>query len=324
MTSVKLTKRRQLLQLCMLLAAATPGFGQCRPVRGQVIKAGDLAPVDPLLALLPSETFVAFAPTPGVRRVLTARETDLVARSSGMAFANVGSRPDEICFEVPVTAIDEAGIRAAMLSSLPVGAQLDITELPKELAPDGEIRFPLSGLEPPRPGLAQVWRGYVEYAGSRRSVLTARVRVTTEVQSIVTLVDLPASEPIPASALRILSNETSNPADFTRTPVDLVIEHYAGRAPGIRIHAGSAVQLSQLSEPPLVRQGDVVRIEVRSGPARLVFSGIAQQSGRRDALSLFRNPDSGKLFRARVQSPSLATVVVKGAGETGSREFEGL
>lgn len=198
-----------------------------------------------------------------------------------------------------------------MVTVLPANATLTIVAAPSEAAPSGEIRFPLAGLDAMSPvEPARTWRGYVVYGGNRRFSLTARVRVSAEIRSLIAARDLPAGEALTEGSLAVVSRTSSNPADFRISKGDIAVSHFLGLAPKFRIPQGSEVRQDQLGNPPLIRAGDSIRVEVRNGRTRLGFHAIAMESAHRNELSLFRNPDSGKVFRARVQSESLALVVI--------------
>jgi flagella basal body P-ring formation protein FlgA len=59
---------------------------------------------------------------------------------------------------------------------------------------------------------------------------------------------------------------------------------------------------SMLVSPREVERGDKVTVEVSSGSARLSFDGTAQSPGRAGESILIRNPESGRLFHARVEA----------------------
>jgi hypothetical protein len=57
-----------------------------------------------------------------------------------------------------------------------------------------------------------------------------------------------------------------------------------------------------------VERGDKIAIEVSSGAARLTFDATAESSGRAGDSIMVRNPESGRLFRAKVEGKGRASV----------------
>jgi flagella basal body P-ring formation protein FlgA len=66
------------------------------------------------------------------------------------------------------------------------------------------------------------------------------------------------------------------------------------------IPAGAAIERQWLDVPADVVRGERVRVEIRSGRARVILEGQAQSSGRRGELVGVRNPANGKILRATV------------------------
>src|SRR5258708_22167187 len=64
---------------------------------------------------------------------------------------------------------------------------------------------------------------------------------------------------------------------------------------------------SQLG-PPEVKRGDSVLVEVAIGAARLSFQAPAESSGHISEMIVVRNPENGKLFRARVEAVGKVSV----------------
>jgi hypothetical protein len=76
------------------------------------------------------------------------------------------------------------------------------------------------------------------------------------------------------------------------------------RAPGAVRSRPARNQLS----PPEVKRGDNVLVEVAVGTARLSFQAPAESSGHISEMIVVRNPENGKLFRARVEGPGKVSV----------------
>src|SRR5207302_7997136 len=128
-------------------------------------------------------TTLALAPAPGVQRILHLSELRAMAARLG-----VTPSPDkEICFIRPVTAPDPARLLAAMQKQLP-GAKIEILEFRRQPVPQGEMEFPIAGLRQ-APG-GGYWNGFVTYAGSRRFVLWAKVKVLASAPRVIAVESL--------------------------------------------------------------------------------------------------------------------------------------
>ena len=193
-----------------------------------------------------------------------------------------------------------------MQDSLPEGATVRVHGVDQTEVPAGDIRFPISGLEAPgTPDRSQLWRGFVLYAENRRAPVWAQVELAVPVKSVVALTDLPAEIAIDPSALRLVTAQTSAPAEFSGNGMASSVEEVAGRAPRVAVKAGTRIRRADLIEPPAVRRGGSIRVEVRSGTARLHFYALADAPARVGETVELRNPLSGKLFKARIESPSM-------------------
>ena len=78
------------------------------------------------------------------------------------------------------------------------------------------------------------------------------------------------------------------------------------------LQAGSPVPLGLLVESFAVQRGDAVRVEVRSGPARLHFEAVAEAPAREGDTIELHNPLNGRTFRARLAAGQQAVLVVGG------------
>jgi flagella basal body P-ring formation protein FlgA len=266
----------------------------CMPVGGDRILGRDLALADPRFSLVPASFTVAFAPVPGMQRVFAPAELARIARAHGI----VMSAPPELCFEVALRQVRDEEFSAAMRRSLPPGAEVTLVDRSKTEVPPGDLIFPPGALDPsqtPNQNV-QVWRGYVRYTETRKFAVWARVSVTQKLTAVVAGKDLALNVPIDAAALRV---ETwSGP--LLREPVALRMEDVLGRILKRPVKAGAVIPLALLEEPPVVRRGEAVKVEVLCGPARLQLDAVAEREGRAGEIVELRNPASGKIFRARL------------------------
>jgi flagella basal body P-ring formation protein FlgA len=260
------------------------------------ITLGDLAPAFGAPFAAAAETAVAFAPEPGVRRVFRPAELARIASRYGERAA-----PErEICFERPLARPDAGAVLAAMKISLP-DAAIELVEQSRNPAPEGRLEFPLSGLR--RGAGGGLWMGTVRYGLNRRFPVWARVRIRLRSMRVVAAADLKAGEAPAAAQLRL--EESDELAD---SPLAASIEEAAGRVLRRTVRAGTAIRRAWLEPARDVNRGDTVRVEVRSGAARLVTEARAEGSGSASQMVLVRNPLSKKCFRARVEGKGRVSV----------------
>jgi flagella basal body P-ring formation protein FlgA len=287
---------KSLLILPALLAAGASGA--CLPVQGDQILGRDLALADRQFSALPATLQIGYAPAPGSVRVFAAAELQRIARTNAIALTG----PGEVCFEIPVHTPAEEEFAGAMRQSLPKDAALRIVEIGRVAIPAGRIDFPLSGLEPLAAGNAgyQLWRGAVQYTGTRRVAIWARVEIGVTYKTLIARRDLSADTPLDPSALRV---ETKT-GPLRRAPAASSVEDVAGHVLRRAVKTGEEIPLSLLREAPAVRRGDSVKVEVQSGMAVLRFDAIALAAAGAGEVTELRNPLSGKVFRARITGGS--------------------
>ncbi len=283
-------------------------FAGCLPVTGSRILGRDLALADPRFTALPATLTIGFAPEPGAQRTYAASELQRLARANGIPVAGYA----DICFALPMRHLTEEDATIAMRRSLPAEAILKILELANFDVPVGLLEFPVEGLEPAAPASrgAQLWRGHVKYAETRRMSVWARVEVTAEVTAVVAAKDLPPDVAIGASSLRIETRK----GPLERAMSATRIEDVQGRMPMRALKAGSVIPLVILADAPTVRKGDPVTVIVQSGLARVRFEAIAETAARDGDMIELRNPINGKTFKARLD-PGPKVLVVIGAGQ---------
>jgi flagella basal body P-ring formation protein FlgA len=274
---------------------------RCQPVSGDRIRGADLAAAAPALSTLPADLVVGFAPEPGARRVFASPELMRIALGAGIREAS-GLEP--VCFERAVAALEPSAVEAAMHRALEdSGANIEIVELSKFPAPAGEIVFPRTALNEPASGDSAVWNGYVSYA-SGHFPIWARVRVLVERKQVVALVPLRPGRAILASEV-----EVQEAAEFPKrtSPLDS-LDRVVGRIPRRSIAAGAPILPTAIDEPNDVSPGETTVVEVRSGSATVTIEAEAASAGRRGDMVSFRNPVSGKVFRARVEDKGRASI----------------
>ncbi len=270
----------------------------CGSVAGPRITAGDLAKAEPLPAPADPSAVVGYSPTPGIQRIMHAGEVrQLLAH---FEIAPAGELTDA-CFERPLSDLTATAVTAAMRQTLGPEPRLEVTDLSGFRIPAGELIFPLEELGPPPIAL---WRGYVLYDGNKRFRVWAHVKIHTTVKRLIALEDLKPGAPIKLRQVAFQSVEEF-PQKRT-TPVSL--DHLEGSLPRRFIPANSPVWSDSIDPPLDITKGDHVSVTVNSGLATISVDAEAVSSGRcGDPINL-KNLESGKVFRARIDSPGQAVL----------------
>ena len=278
----------------MTPALAIAAMAACHLVDGNRIQGRDLAAASPAFAAVSADAEIGYAPLPGARRVVeTAELLRLAAR-----FSVDATGAPAICFERRTAEPDPDKMMQAMRASLEApDARIEIVEYLRRPAPQGDFDFPSGGLMPPATGRdTALWNGSVRYDG-RRFPIWVRVRIAVREQAVVAVEPLKPGRVIEAADVKLEQIETFP----RRRPMAAQLEAVVGRVPRRAISAGSPISPDALDEPLQVAKGDTVQVEVRSGAAVLRLEARAESAGRRGQTIPVRNPDSGKIFRARVQ-----------------------
>ncbi|MBV9267804.1 MAG: flagellar basal body P-ring formation protein FlgA [Acidobacteriaceae bacterium] len=270
----------------------------CLPVSGPNITARDLAKAVPAFTSADPDASIGYSPAPGVERVMHPGEVRQIAAR----FNYDGALPsNDICFERPVAPLTADAASKAMHQTLGADAHIEIVELSRFPAPAGELVFRREDLGTPPVAL---WHGYVIYDGDKRFPVWARVKISVQTTRLIALEELKPGVPI-----KVMQVSLQKVEEFPQrrvTPVS--IEQVEGALPRRFISANSPIWTDAIEPPDDIMKGDRVSVVVRSGLAQLAFDAEAQSSGRRGDFVSFKNPESGKLFRARVEGPDKAGV----------------
>jgi flagellar basal body P-ring formation protein FlgA len=280
----------------MIPLAALAIAAGCLPVEAPEdrITAADLARALPEWRQVAPGEAIGLAPVPGVVRILRVAELRRLATRFNLA----PDAPSDLCFQRPVAAIPPERMLAVMRRRLPE-ARIEILESSRVPAPAGELDFPPAGL---RPGY---WFGHVTYGAGHKFVVWARVDVKVPIQRITASADLKPGEPIQPAQLRI---ETRDEVPSSRPDPGPSLDDLAGRLPRRPIRAGTVVRKEWLDAPKLVQKGEMVKVEVVRGGAKLEAEGLAESSGALGEIISVQNLNSKRRFRARVESPGRVSV----------------
>jgi flagella basal body P-ring formation protein FlgA len=281
--------------LFMLLAALAPAVVQageaapeCWPVSGARILAGDIARAVPVFSGISPELALGYAPAPGARRTYGAAELARLARRYGL----VVEPAMEACFVRRLETLTLERVAAALRAALPA-ARIEVVEFSRQPIPPGELRFPVAGLQAEQAkGSPLLWRGMVCAPGQDDFPVWAKARIEVSGNRVTAAVDLAPGQAIERGQLR--------EEPYTGPPGLPELSQIVGQAPRRPIPAGAAIERQWLEAPSEVVRGERVRVEIRSGRARVILEGLAQSSGRRGDVIGIRNPDNGKILRATV------------------------
>lgn len=270
----------------------------CIAVSGPNITAGDMAKAVPAFVPADPTAFVSYAPQPGVQRVMHPAEAK--ALLSRLKF-DVDAVPADLCFERPAKLLQADAVQAAMHRTLGADAKIEIVELSRFPTPDGELVFPRDTLGGPP---VAIWNGYVRYDGVKKFPVWARVKVSVKTTCLVATEEL---RPGVAIHPWQLTTETVEGFPDRRLAVS-DIGKLDGALPRRFISANTPIWLDSIDPPNDITKGDHVSVRVSSGLAQLSFDAEAEASGRRGEFVPFKNPESGKVFRARIDGPHEAEV----------------
>jgi flagella basal body P-ring formation protein FlgA len=296
----------KLLWLSLLPAL---GVCECFAIDGPRILGRHLAAASPEFAAVPAEQEFGFTPSPGRIRVIEPPELLRWARQAGLSIVPRQS----VCITQRTEMLDEAKIVAALRQVLqgPPGLQLSVIDFSKWPVPAGTLDFPTAAsgrLRPDRKDGSRLFRGVVRFGDRLTLPVWARVQIRVRQNVVVARQALEVGRSIETSALEIREHEGFP----LGADVAVALEAVAGRAPRRKIQAGADILISNLTEPIAIHRGDPVEVEVRSGQARLRFTGQAQASARSGEQVQVENPTTHRRFTARVVAPGKAVLTLGG------------
>ena len=284
----------------------------CLSVQDDRIYARDLAAAVPAFTGVAADFALGYAPGPGTRRVFKGEALSRLARNQGVAADMAEALPD-VCFERAMATLKSEEILKAMHDAWGTGnvigsdIRMELRSFSPEIAPQGNVVFPRTGLQLPAtsdPQAEVVWRGYVVYGNNRRFGISARARITTTTTRVVAVANLAAGDPVREDQVRMESFDTFALDDRPARNLDEVV----GFVPRTLIREGATVLRSQLSRAPEVARGSLVKVDVTAGGAHLLFEGRAETDGVTGKTILVKNLSSGKDFRARVTGKGMVSV----------------
>jgi flagella basal body P-ring formation protein FlgA len=184
-------------------------------------------------------------------------------------------------------------------------ARIDVVDFTRQPMPSGELAFPRSGLTPPAAnGSAPAfWRGNLRYSPQHTLAVWATVRIHEERPVVIAARQIHYGVPISPEDVALVRRDVFPFTPHLETPADTV-----GRVARRIIPAGSLISDELLEIPPDIVAGDIVRIVVTDGSARITFDAVARSQGRKGDRILFLNPESLRSFRAFVDGKAHAHI----------------
>ncbi|MGO4882620.1 MAG: flagellar basal body P-ring formation chaperone FlgA [Bryobacteraceae bacterium] len=287
-------------RLFLLILSAVAAGGQCLPVSGDRILARDMARAAPVFAAVTPEVVLGSAPAPGGRTVYTAAEVARIARRYGLT-AEPGV---EACFIRPVEVLTRERVMAALRAAMPT-ARIELIDFSRQPVPRGELGFSLKVLMTDAAAdAARMWHGAICAPGQADFPVWAKVRIQVAGQRVVSLEALAAGRPIERAQLREES--------YVGRPGLPDLNQVTSYVPRRPIPAGTVIEAQWLDPPEDIVRGELVRLEVRSGRARVRVVAIAEASGRRGDFIAVRITDNGKIVRAHVVDRLLVALAADG------------
>jgi flagella basal body P-ring formation protein FlgA len=289
----------------LIIAAATVGLAtaECHSVSEPRILGRHLALADSRLAFIPAEAIIAYTPAPGVSRIFLPSELSRIAqRWQGKSLPAA-----PLCFIYPVYPLDPKELAAAIRQA--TGAdEVEVVEHSRFPAPNGAIEFQPAASGRPAADGSRIFRGGVRYSGTRTQIIWTRAICRYRTRRVVAAAAIAAGDPIRARDIELREAYTTEKDSAAATRPEEVI----GRAATRPIAAGAAIYPKLLRIPPSVERGDRVRVEVRSGRARISLDTVAESPGRNGEHVLLRDNVSGRRFRASVAGPGAAVLDASG------------
>ena len=298
--------------LTLLLLAALSALAQnpaCVTIDGDQILGADLTRALPAFRAVAQDARIAPAPLPGGMRILSGPELENLGLRFGL---RLPALTQPVCFRVATAPLNPAAVVEAMQKMLALPeARIEIMELSSEPAPGGTLRFPPEMLgRPAAPDAPTLWRGEV-VSGMRHFNVWARVRILAPITRIVATEQLPQG--VPVQSRQVVLQATEGFPGFTKE-APLTVESVVGLLPAHTIAAGGEVRAEYLNRPLDVARGEMVRVDVRLGKAHLALNARAESAGRMGDVITVRNPQSSRVFQARIEGKGRVLVEPQSAG----------
>ena len=280
----------------------------CIPVSGDRIEVRHVQPFLPEWSSVESGALLEWAPAPGKRRVLSPRD---LARWAHLHGAATPALSTGLCFEWPMIQLSSVDILSAIQRALgQPGVAIEIVDWSRKPLPKGVLSFNKSQCAGGN-SASMLCYGAVEYAPHHRQPVWARVALRTHIVQVEVTGALAHGTLIKREDLRVVETEGPRQAIVGLRDPDAIVGRRCRRnlAPGQPIHE------SDLEVQPLAEKGDLLMLEIRSGSARLKLPAYAEARGVRGDIIPVRNPDTGRVLRARLEEKGKAVLAIGAGGD---------
>jgi flagella basal body P-ring formation protein FlgA len=143
-----------------------------------------------------------------------------------------------------------------------------------------------------------IWRGKLVYGNNRVVVVWARVRLSAKKPVLLASVQIPAGKVIEPGQVRVETVEQFAFAAKGLSSDDAAVGQIARRT----IAAGQPVTAAALMSPKEITRGANVSVRVETANTQLSLMAVAQSNGSKGDTVYVKNTQSGRLFRAVVES----------------------
>ena len=303
---------RPLFLLAPLAACSAWAQTPCISVAGAHIFGADLARAVPAFRAVAAGAEIAPSPLPGVQRRFSASELQTLASRFNVTPPNPNA---EVCFQLAMQSLDLSAVAEAIRSSLSIDKlNLEILETSIDQVPQGRFEFRRQDLIAPANPLRNApvtWHGDVAYADNRHFGFWVKVKLSAPITHLVAVSDLRPGVPVDPAQVRVETIEGFP----VRNELPAQVELIAGRLPLRSVSAGSEVRPDNFVQPNEVNKGDTVVVNVRMGAARVALTAKAETSGHIGDWIQVRNPETSRIFRARVESAGTLVLNLSFNGE---------
>ena len=292
--------------LSWIAIAVTPLMAECLPVRGDRIRAEDIAAAIPAFGAAAGRT-VAPAPLAGAERRFSGSELRRLALRLGLPPAPLVTWPESLCFAYPSKPLSPERITAAIRHSAGSEAAFELPEFSLFPVPEGEAVFKNVNLRPDRRNGTRLLQGSVVYAPGRAAPIWARVRPLAKPRGLVAAHELRPGARLEQSDVRVEQLEGVAPLKTLASVAGL-----EGLTPRRAIATGTPLTSNLLVRLRDVNPGQAVQVRVQAGSARLLLESKAETGGYAGDYILLRNSSSGQRFKAKVEGHARASLELAG------------
>jgi flagella basal body P-ring formation protein FlgA len=289
------------LALLAILACLARAAVPCVIVDRSSVTAGDLSATISGFQEIAANRHLVWAPAPGLTRWLSATELRAIAAREGLTIQVGGG----VCLQRQTVVFTEQQVVGALRERLPPLSEIRVVDYCRLPMMSGQLRFEA------RPAMLSTgenrwlhWKGMVIGDDRRSAPFWASVEVQIK-RRVVRAARLIPAKTILSKEDLTEEVEQSSVVDFDPPP-DLA--SLLGKECIRQIDARKVINRSWLRTPPLINRGQIVRVTVESGQARLGLDARALNSGNMGDTLLFMNGEGGRKFRAKVTGPGMAMV----------------